>query len=100
MMETKKIFNLLINEFDLSPKAAQIVVEKLETVNPTIKVAIDQFLESGVLTNLEIEEYTVQRLIKEHGMNPFAAMLTLDWLIREPNEAKKSLKKGHDWVKK
>ncbi len=32
-------------------------------------------------------------------MKPPAALLTLDWLLREPDKAVASLRKGHDWVR-
>ncbi len=34
-----------------------------------------------------------------HKMNPIAAFLTLDWLIREPEQAIESLKHGYDFIK-
>lgn len=50
------------------------------------------------ITDIAREGYTVKGLIKDYSMNPIAAYLTLDYLEKQPDEAKKSLKKGHDIV--
>ena len=47
----------------------------------------------------EISTPNMQRLADEHGMNPIAAYLTIDWLIKDPEAALMPLTKGHDWVK-
>ena len=48
--------------------------------------------------DIEVEGFTVKRLQDEHGMNLVASVLTLDYLKREPDQALKSLRKGHDFV--
>lgn len=38
--------------------------------------------------------YSIFSLMKERGMNYPAAILTIDWLLKEPEKATASLKKG------
>jgi hypothetical protein len=66
---------------------------------PEVKDAFTTWWQDGTLPFLEVEDYSVSTLIEEHDMNPIAAFLTLDWLAREPHLAKKSLRKGHDYVR-
>ena len=64
-----------------------------------MKVAFLQWWQTGVLDRtLEIAGYTLTRLIHGHAMSPIAAFLTLDWLDREPENAKASLGRGHDQI--
>lgn len=71
----------------------------LGKMSPVIKKALVSFLENGNHEEIILLGYSVEKLVKEHGMNEYAAYATLDWIIREPERAVGSLKKGHDIVK-
>jgi hypothetical protein len=45
-----------------------------------------------------VEGYSIERLMKEFGMNPIAAFLALDWLIRDPDTARALIKRGFDRI--
>lgn len=100
MINANELIHRLTTEFGYPPKGAQIVAEKLANCTPQIQATFTKFWETGEISVMEVEGYTVSRLMAEHGMKPIAAFLTLDWLIREPEKAKASLKKGHDVVVK
>lgn len=74
-----------------------IMVDKIEAMDGDLKMRVEKFLAEGVVDDIEIEGYSVAKL-KEQGLNELAAFGTLDWLKREPEKAKKSLEKGHDFV--
>ena len=88
----------LNGEFGYPEGGARLVAEKLLACAPQIKRAFSLWWETGNLTDLQIEGYSVKRLIDEHSMNPIAAFLTLDWLSREPEKARASLARGHDRI--
>lgn len=48
--------------------------------------------ETGELPTVEVEGYTAGRLAKERSLNPMAALLTLDWLLREPEAARAAIR--------
>jgi len=101
-MDAQSLIPRLVAEFGYPQAGAQLVADKLADASPDIQDAFMRWWTTGRLPdpeNLEIEGYTVQRLMEEHGMKPVAAFLTLDWLRREPEKARASLKKGHDWVR-
>ena len=90
----------LRNEFNYPENGARILASKLINCNSIIQSAFSIWWEKGIIpSELEIEGYSIERLINEHGMKPIAAFLTLDWLLREPQKARQSLQKGHDQVK-
>lgn len=97
-MERETIINRLTSEYNYPPQGAQLVATKIETLTLEIRPLFEEWWKSGYLPDFEIEQYSVKRLMDEHGMNPVAAFLTLDWLVREPKAAAASLKKGHDKV--
>lgn len=92
------ITSRLIEEFGYPEFGAELVANKLSKCSLEIQEAFQDWWDTGVLPELELEGYSIQHLMKEHGMSPIAALLTLDWLKRNPEEAITSLDKGHDWV--
>lgn len=99
-MNENELIPRLISEFHYPPQGANIIAQKLVNCSPDLQNAFITFWETGEIPPLEVEGYTVERLVTEHGMKPIAALLTLDWLKREPEKAKASLIKGHDFVGK
>lgn len=75
-----------------------ILTSGLEKMSPLIKKALETFLRTNEHKEINLLGYSIQNLIAEQSMNEIAAYLTLDWIIREPDKAIKSLKKGHDIV--
>ena len=74
------------------------IMPKLETASPIILRSLKKFLTDGVIDEIVLLGYSVEKLVNEHGMNELAAFLTLAWIIREPQEAIESLRKGHDTI--
>lgn len=93
---TADLVSRLIGEFSYSPHAADITARELVAADPRIQEAFSHWWDTGEIVALEVEEYDIQRLADEHGMNPIAAFLTLDWLLKEPEAALASLARGHD----
>lgn len=88
----------LTKEFSYPESGARIVAERLVACAPQVKNAFGIWWQTGELMDLQVEGFTAQRLVEEHGMKPIAAFLTLDWLVREPEKARASLSRGHDQV--
>lgn len=68
--------------------------DKIERMDERIKSAFEEWVESGTIPMLEIEGWNYDQLVDRFKMRPVAAFLALDWLAREPEKAKKSLKQG------
>ncbi len=99
MIDTQLLIPRLTSEYGYPQKGAQLVADKLVACSPSIVQAFERWWASGNLPDdFQVEGYSPQSLFNEHGMNPIAAFLTLDWLGREPEKALASLRKGHDRV--
>jgi len=88
----------MIDEFGYSEESAAEIIEDLSNCSEQIRSAFLHWWNTGVLPDIEIEQYNVSRLKKEYGMNPIGALLSLDWLLKEPDEAKAALKRGYDEI--
>lgn len=90
----------LIEEFDYPPAGARSLAQKLVALSPAVKEVFVEWWCTGDLdTELEIEEYTLKRLIEERSLKPIAAFLTLNWLLREPATARPVVDRGYDRIK-
>ena len=83
---------LVAKKFDRG--TAEILSESLITVNPELLTLLKSWLESGVETDYKTHGITIKRLMEEHGMQYQAALLTIDWILKEPDIALNVLRKG------
>lgn len=89
----------LIAEFGYREQDAERVTQSLQTCAPHIQKAFEQWWHDGSLdTALEIHGYTLKRLMDDYDFNPVNALLTMDWLLREPEMALAALAEGYDHV--
>lgn len=77
----------------------QRILEKIEGMDPEVRNVLERILNNEEYEGIEIEGYTIEKLSDEYGMNEIAALLTLDWLKKEPENAKASLERGYDEVR-
>lgn len=74
-------------------KAAAMVASELVKVAPCLRSHVEGWL-NGEIFDHESHGYSVSGLMESRHMTYPAALLTIDWLIKEPEKAKKSLDKG------
>ena len=84
----------LLNKFGYYPNNVDIVINKIEAIDPQLQPAFLKWWQSGEIPAIEIEGYTVGKFMQYYRCNPIASFLNLDWLIREPGKAKKSIEEG------
>lgn len=68
--------------------------DKIVAFAPAVAVAFEELCLVGTSPQITVEGYTYERLVDEFNMKPMGALITLDWLIREPENAKNALIKG------
>lgn len=82
-------FNVTEIDF-LRPKVDNLVSE--------LKSDLFNWVLHGKPSTTAIEGYTVDSLMKEKGLEFVASILTLDWLSRDPDTAKKAIEEGYDKI--
>lgn len=68
--------------------------DKIEAFSIAVAEAFDNWSKDKSLPNISIEGFAFTDLVTKWGMNPVGAFITLDWLLREPEKAKRALQKG------
>ena len=72
---------------------ADVVSGELLVVDETLLSGLSVWLENGTETDYSSHGYTLSGLMKSRGLTYPAALLTMDWLIKEPDVAVKALEK-------
>ncbi len=75
-------------------RQASVAMEKLSRINDQLKAGIERWAESGIETDYTIAGVNLSKLKSEFSLTYPAALLTMDWLIREPDKALASIKRG------
>ena len=89
----KTIQDILI-ERDYPEKQAILVASNLQTLDPKLKDGLTSWLTDQTETDYLIEGFKLSELKRKFDMTYPAALLTMDWLIKEPELAKKSIQRG------
>ena len=92
-MERNNIIMILCSQ-DYPEYMLETTADKVENMNKSLKEAFEDWANNGTIPTIEVEGWSYNRLIEKYNMRPVAALLALDWLIRDPGKASKSLKKG------
>lgn len=88
----------ITTEYGYPLPRAESAVQKLLNLQPQLRPAFEAWWGSGHFPDIEVEGYSIESLMKEFGMNPIAAFLALDWLIRDPETARALIKRGFDRI--
>ena len=64
---------------------------KIERMDPQLQQELLRWDKIGDFPDREVEGFTVSGLVENAGLHPIGAFLMMDWLLREPNEAKYAL---------
>ena len=93
-MNTKDIIELLVNRrYDL--RSARLVApELLQLSTPLLPLFENWVNDENCQTDYVVDGYSILSLMSDRGMEYPAALLTIDWIIKEPQKALQSLKRG------
>jgi hypothetical protein len=97
-LKLEELIERLKSDLGYSNQGAELVANKLNNLVPEIRSAFEYWWKTGEFSEITIEGYSLEVLMTQHRMNATAAFLTLDWLVREPDQAKASLRRGHDFI--
>lgn len=78
-----------------SEERAELIEKRLKELSEPLKPMLEAWLENGTEDDLTVYNgYSIKILKEMFGMQFTGAILTLDWLIKEPTLAKKALSEG------
>ena len=75
-------------------KQAISIASDLQAIDPALQNGLQSWLADQTETDYLIEGFKLFDLKQKFDMTYPAALLTVDWLIKEPELAKKSIQRG------
>ena len=91
MMDRDKLMEVLVDKYDYKNSQVGAVADKILAFDPRVAAAFGKWMETGVIDETEVAGYTVAGIIAKKKMKVVGAYLTLDWLAREPEQARQAL---------
>ena len=89
----KTIQDILI-ERGYPQKQAISIASDLQAIDPALQNGLQSWLADQTETDYLIEGFKLSDLKQKFDMTYPAALLTMDWLIKDPELAKKSIQRG------
>ena len=87
-----------VEDCGISKKNSKKIIRDIRKMDPELKKAFGKWYKNSTNPTNYVEGVTFETLTKTFKMNEINAFLTLDWLKREPNEAKAALGSAIDMV--
>lgn len=85
----------IIKRLGCTPERAEHIEKNLEGLSEPLKPLLNAWLESGEEDDDTMYSgYSLNSLMNDYRMKFTGALLTLDWLVKEPDKAVKALKSG------
>lgn len=90
---TNEQLHLLLKEEGYPAHMIANTIVKLNNLAAPIKASFENWCQTGIIPTDRIDGYDFLVLTQSFHMKPVGAFLTLDWLTKEPEEAKIALSK-------
>lgn len=92
MDNIKELLKQRLNCFE---NESDILYEDLKKLDSTLLPILDDWiLDENTLNDINYNGYSVASLCKDYGMSFVGALLTIDWIIKEPEKALEALRNG------
>lgn len=89
------IKELLKQRLNCSENESETLYEELTKLDSTLLPILDNWiLDENALNDTDYNGYSVASLCESFGMTFVGAILTIDWIIKEPEKALEALKNG------
>jgi hypothetical protein len=87
----EKIIEILEKEFCYSTHVASVTADDLLSLTPQLKPALSKWLKKREITNVEVSGFSIKQLMEQRGYTFPSALISMDWLLTDPETAKKEL---------
>ena len=92
-MEKKEIAELLIQR-GYTENGAHLVAQDILTLHPSLMPLWKKWVsDPEICQDFEAEGFSIRFFMEKQRMTYPAALLTIDWLLKDPEEAKKAVKR-------
>ena len=87
----EKILTILMNELGYSVHEAEVTAEDLMNLQPTLQPIFQKWFDNREITEVLVSGFSLKKLMEKQGYTFPSALIAMDWLLTEPEVAKKAL---------
>lgn len=91
MIDNKTLRETLVEKYDYMESKVDGVVEKISKFSPKVMESFEKWFNTGEVDSIEVEGFTIKDILDKKKMTIVSAYITLDWLHRDPKQAKAAL---------
>lgn len=93
-MNSQYIEKTLVERGEYTESQAALITKDLMQIDSMLMPSLSKWIKDGVETDFSVEGFTLYGIKSKYNMTYPAALLTMDWLVKEPNIAKEAIKHG------
>lgn len=93
-MKSHDIKCILI-ERGYNSKRAELVANELKTIDQKLLEPFNRWLDTGEETDLKVNGISILELMQTYNLKYPAALLSIDWIIKNPKEALSVIRSKH-----
>lgn len=98
-ISTEELFNGIVERSSCNKGSAESLVKEICYLDASLCESFRCYWETGKIdTSLSVGDFSIGNLIEKRQMHPLGAFAALDWLIKEPENANKALKRPYDRI--
>lgn len=77
-----------------SDTESSVIAPDLFNISPALQPLLESWLKNGREEDYETSSFSIKELMKKYGLEYQAALLSIDWLIKEPEIATQVILQG------
>ena len=93
-MNNQNIEKTLVERCKYTEKQAALIANELMLIDTTLNPLLNKWIEEGIESNYSVKEFTLCDIQSKYNMTYPAALLTIDWLIKDPKVATEAIEYG------
>lgn len=87
-----------LNKHGFDEKYIHEVLGELVDLSPELIPSLQAWLDGKIMKDIQVGDWTIETLMATFKMNFIAAILSLDFLIKNPELAKRVIEQGYDHI--
>ena len=93
-MNNQNIEKVLVERCKYTKKQAILITNELIQIDTMLIPLLNKWIEGGIKHNYSVKGFTLYDIQSKYNMTYPAALLTIDWLIKDPKIATEAIEHG------
>lgn len=99
-ISVQEISSRLVSDYGYKERDALSIAREVHASTLRVQASFEKWWQTGELdSSLSVQGYTPQRLVDEYAFTPANAIVSMDWLLRDPEGALLALRRGFDTIR-